>query len=98
MLDTAKVIYENKVDGEKYVTMAPLSQKQSLKYLILPKGFETRPDRVTIDKLTEDQINELIARETNPKVAMGLRLLSDGREEYSYNSVMDKNFLHMRRA
>ena len=97
-LDTAKVIYENKVDGERYVTMAPLSQKQSLRYLILPKGFETRPNNVTIGKLTEDQISELIKRETHPKVAMGLRLLTDGREEYSYNSAMDKNFLHMKTA
>lgn len=98
LLDTAKVIYENKVDGERYVTMAPLSQKQSLKYLILPKGFETRPNNVTIGKLTEDQIDELIKREANPKVRMGLRLLSDGREEYTYNSALDKNFIHMRTA
>ena len=96
MLDTAKVIYENKVDGERYVTMAPLSQKQSLKYLILPKGFETRPNNVTIDRLTINQINEIIGREQNPRVAMGLRLLSNGREEYTYNSALDKEFVHTR--
>ena len=96
LFDTARVIYENKVDGERYVTMAPLSQKQSLKYLILPKGFETRPDNIVIDKMSFNQINELINRETNPRIAMGLRILSEGREEYSYNSTLDKNFIHTR--
>ena len=41
-------------------------------------------------------VNEIIGREQNPRVAMGLRLLSNGREEYTYNSALDKEFVHTR--
>lgn len=92
-LDTAKIISEDKTKGIRYVATTPLNQEHGLRDMVLPGGYEPYPQEVIIPSLSKEQIEAMIQRESNPKVAEGLRAYAVGRENYFYNSAEDTNFV-----
>jgi len=92
-LDTARVVSEDRSKGIKYNATAPLNQEHGLRDMVLLGGYDTYPQDVVISPLSTDQIEAMIQRESNPKVAEGLRAYAVDRENYFYNSAMDENFV-----
>ena len=87
-LDTAKVIYEDASKGIKYIATTPLNQEHGLRDMI----FQGPAQEVIIPPLNKDEIEKMIQRETNQKVAEELRKYAIGRESYSYDSSEDIRF------
>ena len=56
-------------------------------------GYGPYPQNVVIPPLSQEEIEVMIQRESNPKVAEGLREYAVGRNTYSYNSAEDKHFI-----
>lgn len=92
-LDTARIVSEDRTKGIRYNATTPLNQEHSLRDMVLLGGYDSYPQDVVISPLSQEQIEAMIQRETNPKVAKGLRAYAVGRENYYYNSADDKNFV-----
>lgn len=92
-LDTAKIISEDRTKGIKYSAIAPLNQEHGLRDMALLGGYGPYPQNVVIPPLSQEEIEVMIQRESNPKVAEGLREYAVGRNTYSYNSAEDKHFI-----
>ena len=70
------------------VGVVPLQRGNSLKDLVIASDYNVFPMKdVEIPALSEEEINELLARETNEKVAEGLGFFAQGRTSYRYSSV-----------
>ena len=91
-LDTALVISENKVMGTRYVATIPLNQEHGLRDMFLPNG-DPFPGDIVISPISEEEIESMIQKENNLKVAEGLRCYATDREDYSYRSDTDKYFI-----
>ncbi len=92
-LDTARIVSEDKTKGIRYSAITPLNQEHGLKDMVLLGGYDPYPQDVVIPPLSQEEIEVMIQRESNPKVAEGLRAYAVGRTTYSYNSAEDKNFV-----
>lgn len=92
-LDTARILREDKTKGIIYSAITPLNQEHGLRDMVLLGGYDTYPQDVVIPPLSQEEIEVMIQRESNPKVAEGLRKFAVGRTTYSYNSAEDKNFV-----
>lgn len=93
-LDTAKIISEDRTKGIKYSAITPLNQEHGLRDMAaLLDGYGPYPQNVVIPPLSQEKIEVMIQRESNPKVAEGLREYAVGRNTYSYNSAEDKHFI-----
>lgn len=92
-LDTARRVSENKTEGIRYIATTPLNQEHGLRDMILPGGYDPYPQDVVISPLSSEEIEAMIQRESNPKVAEGLRTYAVGREHYYYSTTDDKNFV-----
>ena len=58
-------------------------------------GFEfSDVQDIFIPQLSREEIEERIQREDNPKVREGLRMLAEGRENYSYDSRTDEHYVN----
>ena len=69
-LDTAKIISEDRTKGIKYSAITPLNQEHGLRDMALLGGYDPY---VVIPPLSQEEIEVMIQRESNPKVAEGLR-------------------------
>ena len=92
-LDTARIISEDKSKGIRYSAITPLKQEHGLRDMVLPGGGNLYPQDVVISPLSREEIEAMIQRENNPKVAEGLREYAAGRENYYYSTYEDKNFI-----
>ena len=92
-LDTARIVSEDKTKGIRYSAITPLNQEHGLRDMVLLGGYDPYPQDVVIPPLSQEEIEVMIQRESNPKVAEGLRAYAVGRTTYSYNSAEDKNFV-----
>lgn len=92
-LDTARIVSEDKTKGIRYSAITPLNQEHGLRDMVLLGGYDPYPQDVVIPPLSQEEIEVMIQRESNPKVAEGLRAYAVGRTTYSYNSAEDKSFV-----
>lgn len=92
-LDTARIIAEDRTKGIKYSAVTWLNQEHGLRDMELAGGNDIYPQDVVIPPLSKEEIEAMIQRESNPKVAEGLRAYAVGRENYYYNSAEDLNFV-----
>ena len=92
-LDTARIVSEDKTKGIRYSAITPLNQENGLRDMVLLGGDDPYPQDVVIPPLSQEEIEVMIQRESNPKVAEGLRAYAVGRTTYSYNSAEDKSFV-----
>lgn len=92
-LDTARILSEDKKRGIRYSAITPLNQEHGLSDMILLGGYDPYPQNVVIPPLSQEEIEAMIQRESNPKVAEGLREYAIGRNTYSYDSAEDKYFI-----
>lgn len=92
-LDTARIVSEDKTKGIRYSAITPLNQEHGLRDMVLLGGYDPYPQNVVIPPLSQEEIEVMIQRESNPKVAEGLREYAVGRNTYSYNSAEDKHFI-----
>lgn len=93
-LDTAKIISEDRTKGIRYSAITPLNQEHGLRDMAaLLDGYGPYPQNVVIPPLSQEEIEAMIQRESNPKIAEGLREYAVGRNTYSYNSAEDKHFI-----
>ena len=91
MIDTAKLVYEDRKNENNYVGIVPLKSEGSLRDLVIADEYNTYPMKdVVIPALTEAEVADLLAREANEKVAEGLGYFAQGRTSYCYNSVENK--------
>ena len=92
-LDTARIVSEDKTKGIRYSAVTPLNQEHGLRDMVLPSGYDPYPQDVVIFPLSIEEIEAMIQRESNPKVAEGLRAYAVDRENYYYSTSNDKNFV-----
>ena len=92
MLDTARLLYKDNLNGIEYNTIVKLNEYNGLKNMSI-QGYQSYPDDIVISPISKFEIEQKIVREDNPKVQEGLRKLSINREIYSYNSKEDSNFI-----
>ena len=71
-IHTANLYYEDKKEGIIYKGNIMLSQEHGLKDMTIPSGIDISNQPKLIPKLTEEQINEIIGKETNPRVKEGM--------------------------
>ncbi len=98
MLDTAKLNIENRRKGKEICFSAtiPLIDEYSLRDMrAVTDGYVTytADKNIVIPCLSKEEIDSKIFKEQNPKVREGLRQLSSGRENYSYDSSLDEKFV-----
>lgn len=87
MFDTARLNYEDRAKDNHYYGVVPLSKENSLKDLFIAKEYNYYPMiDVKIEPLTEEEINNIISKESNELIAEGLRYFANGRTSYSYSS------------
>ena len=91
-LDTARIVHEDTTNGIRYNATIPLNQEHGLRDMIV-LGGDPYPQNVVIPPLSKEQIEAMIQRESNPKVAEELRALAVDRENYYYNSAEDIHFI-----
>ena len=88
MIDTAKLVYEDRKSEANYIGIVPLKSEGSLRDLVIADEYNTYPMKdVVIPALTEAEVADLLAREKDEKVAEGLGYFAKGRTSYCYNSV-----------
>ena len=90
--DTAKVKFEDKSKGMYYFSVLPLDQRYGLRDMNLIDNAIFSPE-VEILPTSKYDVEQVIKRESNEKVADGLRKIAIGRENYYYNSADDFNFV-----
>lgn len=87
MLDTAKLFYENRLSDNNYCGVVPLNSVRGLRDMIIAKEYNKFPvNEVEINPLTKAEIADLLARESDERVAEGLSYFAKGRENYCYSS------------
>ena len=87
MIDTARLTYEDRAKDNNYFGVVPLHKDNSLRDLFIAKEYNVFPMvDVEIPALTEGEVADLLARETDPKVAEGLGYFAQGRTTYTYSS------------
>lgn len=91
-LDTAQMVVEVDGKGVIYSAKTRLDQQHGLRDMEVYTGG-SYPQDVVIPPLSQEEIEEMIQRESNPKIAEGLRECAVGRENYYYNSAEDRNFI-----
>lgn len=91
-LDTARLVIDDKSKGITYNATVPLNQEHGLKEMILNGGDIYQQD-IIILPLSQLEIEAMIQKESNPKVAEGLRKYATGRETYAYSSTYDNGFV-----
>lgn len=88
LLDTARLMFEDRSKENSYYGVVPLCHDNSLRDMFIAKEYNVFPMAdVEIEPLTEGEVADLLARETNEKVAEGLKYFSAGRTSYHYSSV-----------
>lgn len=94
-LDTARIVVEDRRKGIRYNAITQLYQEYGLKNMVpvAGYGYDPYPKEVIINPLSQEEIEAMIKRESNPKIAEGLRQYAVGRESYSYNSAEDSHFV-----
>ena len=92
-LDTAQVIFEDRPRKIEYRSVLPLNQEHGLRDMALLGGYDPYPENTEIKPLSQEEIEEMIRRENNPKVEEDLRKYATGRSTYYYNSADDKYFV-----
>lgn len=86
-LDCARVVYEEKNTGHSHYGVVPLDQQHGLRDMCIANGYNTYPvPDVTIYPLMQAEVDAMIAREADERVANGLREYAVGRTTYSYSS------------
>lgn len=86
-LDTARVVYEDKTTRHIHYGVVPLDQQHGLRDMFIANGYNTYPvPDVTIHPLMQSEVDAMIAREADERVANGLREYAVGRTTYSYSS------------
>ncbi|HAB67139.1 MAG TPA: hypothetical protein DCE23_07205 [Firmicutes bacterium] len=92
MLDTARVLVDNRKEEKKFIGEIPLNREHGLKNMELDKEFNY-PKEVLIKPMSNEELEELIRKERNSVVGEGLRRYAKGRTEYYYSSVEDNSFI-----
>lgn len=86
-LDTARIVYEDKSTNHKHYGVVPLDQQHGLRDMFIANGYNTYPvPEVTIHPLMQAEVDAMIARESDERVAEGLKEYAVGRTTYSYSS------------
>ena len=86
-LDVATIVYEDRDRGHSYTGKVPLHQEHGLRDMYIANGYNLWPvPEVNIHPLMESEIETMIARESDPRVAEGLRKYAEGRTTYRYSS------------
>lgn len=86
-LDVATIVYHDKGRGHEYYGKVPLHQEHGLRDMYIANGFNLYPvPDVEIHPLMEDEIEAMLARESDERVANGLRKYAVGRTTYRYSS------------
>ena len=93
-LDTARFYAEDKKKGTEYRSVAPLKQEHGLRDMVLLGGYDPYPQNVNIPPLSQEKIAEMLQEEDDSKVRAGLSKFAIGRDQYSYDSSKDKDFIH----
>ena len=88
-LDTAKVTYNDNVNNTFSNGVVILSQESGLRKMITSNSLLTSDVPTIIMPLSEEEINSIISKESNPKVQEGLRKYVKDRSKYYYNSSSD---------
>lgn len=86
-LDVANVVYQDRSTGQEHYGKVPLHQEHGLRDMYIANGYGVYPmPEVRIYPLMESEVEEMLAREKDERVANGLRKYAVGRTTYSYNS------------
>lgn len=91
-LDTAYYYVEDKENGTFFSSSVPLNQEKGLRSMEVDDVYTKAPKEVFIPPVEDWEIDLMITSESNPKVQDGLKSLSNGRSNYSYDSSTDKRF------
>ena len=75
-----------------YRSIVPLNQEHGLRDM-RTIGDTQHQKEVVIESLSQEEIDNMIKKENNEKVADGLRKYAAGRTTYSYNSADDRHFI-----
>ena len=98
-IDIAKVVLteENQVT---YSGIVPLDTRYGVAQMALPsRGTVVNPfdyGRQIIEPISPSEIEELIAKEKDPKVVEGLKLYINNRDQFMYDSFQDKGYVSQR--
>lgn len=86
-LDVATIVYHDRDRGHEYYGKVPLHQEHGLRDMYIANGYNFWPvPEVNIHPLMESEIEAMLARESDPRVAEGLRKYAEGRTTYRYSS------------
>lgn len=86
-LDVATIVYDDRDSGHEYYGKVPLYQEHGLRDMHVANGYNLYPvPNVEIYPLMESEIDQMLARESDPRVAEGLKKYAVGRTTYRYSS------------
>lgn len=86
-LDTAVLVYQDRNTRHEYHGVVPLHQEHGLRDMYIANGYNTYPvPQITIYPLLQEEVDAMISRESDERVADGLRKYAEGRTSYSYSS------------
>lgn len=86
-LDVATIVYQDRSRGHEYYGKVPLHQEHGLRDMYIANGYNIYPvPEVVIHPLMESEIEAMLARESDVRVAEGLRKYAVGRTTYKYSS------------
>lgn len=86
-LDVATIVYHDRDNGHEYYGKVPLHQEHGLSEMKIANGYNFWPfPEVNIHPLMESEVDAMIARESDYRVAEGLRKYAVGRTTYRYSS------------
>lgn len=90
--DTARVEISDEMRCKKFNGILPL--RYGLREMSIESLDFSDVQDIFIPQLSREEIEERIQREDNPKVREGLRMLAEGRENYSYDSRTDEHYVN----
>jgi len=93
-LDCARVVKEDKAQGIKYCAVSMLNDEYGLRDMYLPGGSNPYPRDVIIEPMSSEDIDKLLQKERDPRVASGLKDYAIGRNTYHYNAYEDPHFVY----
>ncbi|MCX4365182.1 MAG: hypothetical protein OSJ70_05360 [Bacilli bacterium] len=91
-LDTAHLFIDDFANNLTFSSSVPLNQESGLRNMNIDEVYMNFPKEVFIPPVEDWELDLMICGESNPKVQEGLKDLSHGRVNYSYDSTMDKKF------